>query len=58
LTDAITDFVQITESGTTSYLAVDANGGGDSFTQVAAIFNQTGLTDEDALVASGNLLVA
>ena len=56
LTDAITDFVQITESGSNSYLNVDADGGADNFVQVAYIYNQTGLTDEDALVTSGNLI--
>ncbi|WP_444994749.1 Ig-like domain-containing protein [Aliikangiella sp. IMCC44359] len=56
LTDALTDFVQITESGSNSYLSVDANGGGDNFIQVAYIYNQTGLTDENALETSGNLI--
>jgi len=58
LTDAITDFVQITESGTNSYLNVDADGGADNFVQVAYIYNETGLTDEDALQTSGNLIAA
>ncbi len=56
LTDAITDFVQITESGSNSYLNVDADGGADNFVQVAYIYNETGLTDEDALETSGNLI--
>ena len=58
LTDAITDFVQITESGGNSYLNVDADGGADNFVQVAYIYNETGLTDEDALLNSGNLIAA
>jgi Ca2+-binding RTX toxin-like protein len=58
LTDAITDFVQITESGGSSYLNVDADGGADNFVQVAYIYNATGLTDEDALETSGNLIAA
>lgn len=58
LTDAITDFVQITESGGSSYLNVDADGGADNFVQVAYIYNETGLTDEDALLSSGNLIAA
>ena len=58
LTDAITDFVQITESGSNSYLNVDADGGADNFVQVAYIYNETGLTDEDALETSGNLIAA
>lgn len=56
LTDAITDFVQITESSGNSYLNVDADGGADNFVQVAYIYNETGLTDEDALETSGNLI--
>lgn len=56
LTDAITDFVQITESGSNSYLKVDADGGADNFVQVAYIYNETGLTDEAALETSGNLI--
>ncbi len=58
ITDAITDFVQITESGGNSYLNVDANGGADNFVQVAYIYNETGLTDEAALETSGNLIAA
>jgi Ca2+-binding RTX toxin-like protein len=58
LTDAITDFVQITESGGSSYLNVDTDGGADNFVQVAYIYNATGLTDEDALETSGNLIAA
>ncbi|PCI54061.1 MAG: hypothetical protein COB36_11180 [Alphaproteobacteria bacterium] len=58
LTDAISDFVQITESGSNSYLSVDADGGADNFVQVAYIYNETGLTDEDALETSGNLIAA
>lgn len=57
-TDAITDFVQITTSGSNSLLAVDADGGGDNFIQIAVILNKTGLTDEAALLASGRLLAA
>ncbi len=56
MTDTITDFVQITDNGTHSYLAVDADGGADNFVQVAAIFNETGLTDEASLESSGTLI--
>ncbi|MGH1378717.1 MAG: Ig-like domain-containing protein [Alphaproteobacteria bacterium] len=56
LTDAISDFVQITENGSNSYISVDADGGADNFVQVAAVFNVTGLTDEEALETSGNLI--
>jgi Ca2+-binding RTX toxin-like protein len=56
LTDAITDFVQITDNGTNSFLAVDVNGGGDSFVQIATLLNVTGLTDEEFLENNGNLV--
>ncbi|PCJ99259.1 MAG: hypothetical protein COA45_04270 [Zetaproteobacteria bacterium] len=56
LTDAISDFVQITESGSDSFLYVDYDGGADNFVQVATLFNVTGLTDEDALETSGSLV--
>ena len=56
LTDAITDFVKITDDGSDSILNVDADGGADNFVQVAYIYNETGLTDEDALETSGNLI--
>lgn len=58
LTDAITDFVLITDNGTHSYLAVDADGGANNFIQIATLYNETGLTDEAALVANGLLKVA
>ncbi|MGZ2439383.1 beta strand repeat-containing protein [Sinorhizobium medicae] len=58
LTEAITDFVQITTSGSNSLLKVDIDGGGNSFVQIAQISGVTGLTDEAALVSSGNLLVS
>jgi Ca2+-binding RTX toxin-like protein len=56
LTDAITDFVDITDNGTDSTLYVDVDGGADSFVAVASILNNAGL-DESALVNSGNLIV-
>ena len=56
LTDLISDFVQITDNGTHSFLAVDADGGANNFIQIAQLSNVTGLTDEAALVASGNLI--
>lgn len=58
LADAITDFVQITESSGNSYLNVDTDGGADNFVQVAYLYNETGLTDEAALETSGNLITA
>ena len=54
--DAIEDFVQITDNGTHSFLSVDANGGADNFVQIAQLNNITGLTNEDALEGSGNLI--
>ncbi len=53
----ITDFVQITEVGVNSYLKIDADGGANNFVQIAIIENATGLTNVQALVASGNLIV-
>jgi Ca2+-binding RTX toxin-like protein len=58
MNDLLTDFVQITDDGTHSTLAVDADGGADNFMAVASILNTTGLTDENALVSSGTLLAA
>jgi len=60
LTDAITDFVEITTSGADSILKVDRDGtaGTYSLVQIATIQGVTGLTDEAALVASGHLLAA
>lgn len=58
LSDAISDFVQITDDGTHSTLSVDADGGADNFVQIATLNNVTGLTDEDALETSGNLIAA
>ncbi len=58
MTSTITDFVQITDIGISSSLAVDADGGADNFVAIATIYGVTGLTDEAALLASGNLLAA
>jgi Ca2+-binding RTX toxin-like protein len=57
VSDAITDFVQITEVNYTSYLEVDVDGGGDDFVRIAQINNTTGITDEYALVNLGHLIV-
>jgi Ca2+-binding RTX toxin-like protein len=50
-TDDITDFVQITDDGTDSTLAIDQDGtaNGTNFVAVATILGVTGLTDEAAL---------
>ena len=58
LTDAITDFVHITSNGTNSFLRVDADGGANNFIQIAQLSNVTGLSDEEALETSGNLITA
>lgn len=59
LTELITDYVQITDFGANSEIRVDTSGagsfGGD--TLVATINGVTGLTDEAALVTSGNLIL-
>ncbi len=57
LQDAITDFIEITSSGFDTVLKVDANGGADNFVQVTTLKGVTGLEDEDALEADGNLIV-
>ncbi len=54
---AITDFVRITNSGASSVLAVDTDGGGNSFVAIAELRNVTGLTDEESLVASGGIII-
>jgi Ca2+-binding RTX toxin-like protein len=57
-TMAITDWVQITTVGSDSVVKVDIDGTGTGHTwqQIATIVGVTGLTDEAALVASGNLI--
>ncbi len=56
VTDLITDFVEITDNGTDSFLAVDTDGGANNFVQIAQINNMTGLTDEEALETAGTLI--
>jgi Ca2+-binding RTX toxin-like protein len=59
LADVLTDFVQITTVGSSSVLSVDRDGTGSAyaFAQVATLSGVTGLTNEDALAASGNLVL-
>ena len=59
LTDALTAFVQISNAGANSSVSVDRDGTGLTFgfVQVATLTGIIGLTNEDALVASGNLIV-
>ena len=56
LTDMISDFVQITESGGNSILSIDADGGGDHFVQIATLYYTTGITDIQSLEDNGNLI--
>lgn len=60
LTSAITDFLQITTSGSNSIVKVDRDGAGTAYTlsQISTIEGVTGLTDEQALLTNGNLVVA
>lgn len=60
LTMNLSDFVEITDNGTNSFLRVDRDGAdtGFGFTQVALIQGVTGLTDEAALIAAGNLVIS
>lgn len=55
-TDAITDFVRITDDGTNSTLAIDTDGGADNFVTLATLSGVTGLTDEAALELSGHIV--
>lgn len=59
-TDAITDFVEITDSGSDTVLKVDLDGTGGTYSlqQIATLEGITGLTDEAALETSGLLLAA
>lgn len=59
-TDDITEWVRISNSGSNSTVEVDRDGSGSTYgwTQIATLNGVTGLTDEAALVASNNLLVA
>lgn len=55
LSDAISDFVQVTDNGTNTFVAVDADGGADNFIVIAELYNIIGLTAED-MEANGNLI--
>lgn len=58
LTEAIEDFVQITDNGTDTTIAVDADGSGDNFVAIATLSGVTGLTDEAQLETNGNLITS
>lgn len=55
LTDAIADFVQVTDNGTNSFVAVDADGGADNFITIAELYGVTGL-DATTMENDGNLI--
>lgn len=59
-TDILTDFVRMEDGSNNTILSVDQDGAGTAFdwVRIAALEGVTGLTDEAALVTSGNLLVA
>ncbi len=59
-TDDIEDWLEITDSGSDSVVKIDTTGAGSfgAGTQVATLEGITGLTDEQALVTSGNLIAA
>lgn len=58
--DAITDWVELTTVGSDTAVKIDRDGTGGTygFDQVAKLEGVSGLTDEAALVSSGNLLAA
>jgi len=60
MTDLITDWVEMTTSGSDTILKVDRDGTGGTYSlaQIATIQGVTGLTNEEALVSGGQLLVA
>ncbi|MBN8520324.1 MAG: type I secretion C-terminal target domain-containing protein [Alphaproteobacteria bacterium] len=58
LTELISDFIQITDNGTDSVVAIDANGGADQFIAIATLKDITGLTDEQLLYDTGKLIAA
>ena len=58
--DDITDWLEITDSGSDSVVKIDTTGSGTfgGGTQIATLEGITGLTDEQALITSGNLIAA
>ena len=56
LSDAITDFVKITEKGKNSHLFVNADGQGNDFVKVAVLLDTHGLTNEQLLENKGILI--
>lgn len=56
LTEAINDFVQVTSNGTDTVIAVDTDGGGDNFTDIAVLHGVSSLPAENELEASGTII--
>ena len=60
LTDEITDFVEMIDNGSDTFLKVDRDGTGCTYsmTQIITLEGVIGLTGQTALESSGNLLAA
>ena len=58
-TDDILDFVMFEDSGSDTIVSIDRDGAGTlyGFQQIALLAGVTGLTDEEALITNGNLIV-
>lgn len=60
MTDAIADFVEFTESSGSTFVSVDRDGTGGTYSmaQIIKLENVTGLASPDTLETNGNLLAA
>jgi len=60
MSDAITDFVQISESSGDTLISIDQDGAGATYgwTQIATLQGVTGLGAADDMVTAGQLLAA
>jgi len=56
LTDAISDFVTVTQQGANTIVSVDVDGGADNFVQIAKLHGVCGLGDAQSLEDSGTLI--
>ncbi len=56
VSDAIADFIQVTQSRGQTTLSVDVNGGGDHYTEVASLVGVKNI-DLDTMIDHGNLVV-
>jgi Ca2+-binding RTX toxin-like protein len=59
ISDAIEDFVRMTDNSGNTTLEIDRDGAGSTYSwqQIATIENVTGLTNEASMVTNGNLIV-